>query len=814
MAKLIRSLSYNKLKQKIIHLLGNLNISTRLNLGFGVLVGLTLLVIIISFMAGQTATENINRVGDLHVPASLESAKAQTSLLKTMTDVRGYLVLDEPQYIESYNKNRAAFEANLAKLEQLSSTWTNPDNIQRLDQLQTTFSEWVVLPDQLFTLHDNPRESQPTLRIARLEVQPLNDIIIDQTDKLIKIQEQQDISAENIGLLKDMVNFRASFKTMITGLRAYATTRDLASKFTYTANLAENEETWDNLLAKKSQLSNEQQILLDEIEQARQQLLLLPIQIFEIGEGERAHEDLYLFKTQVVPKAEEMLRLLDELATNQQNLLQTDLNKGRQGLTNTQWQTILGGMLALVLGLLMAILFRKSIANPIERLTDTAEQIAGGNLTARASVESGDEIGRLATTFNTMTNQLSQTIHDLEDAHNKLEQRVEARTQELSEANALLQEQIAERERAEEKLAQERNLLRTLIDNISAQIFIKDTKSRFIVANMATAQFMDTTPQELIGKTDFDYYPQDEAALYYTQEQTILESGYPIINKDEQRNSFSGDVIWTSTTKTPLKDSKSNNTGLIGIVQDITARKQSEQEREQLITELEAKNTELERFTYTVSHDLKSPLVTIRGFVGLLEQDIKTNSIDRIETDIHYIRDAAEKMKTLLDDLLELSRIGRLINPTEKVSLAKLAHEAVNMVAGQIKARQVHVDISPDLPYVIGDPPRLLEVFQNLIDNAVKFMGDQPNPQIVVGIRQTPINAVYYVQDNGIGIASRYHEKIFNLFDRLNQDIEGTGIGLALVKRIIEVHGGKIWVESKGEGYGSRFCFTIPTKPE
>lgn len=245
---------------------------------------------------------------------------------------------------------------------------------------------------------------------------------------------------------------------------------------------------------------------------------------------------------------------------------------------------------------------------------------------------------------------------------------------------------------------------------------------------------------------------------------------------------------------------------------EIAERQRVEAEREQLITELEARNAEMARFTYTASHDLKSPLITIQGFLGLLEKDVLAGNIERMRTDITYIRAAATTMQRLLNELLELSRIGRVVNPLTEVALSDLAQEAATLVSGQITARGVQVHIAPDLPVVMGDRPRLLEVLQNLLDNAVKFMGAQPQPCVTFGVRQDAEATVCYVSDNGIGIAPRYHEKIFGLFERLDVSSDGTGIGLALVKRVIEVHGGRIWVESAGEGHGSTFCFTLPSQ--
>ena len=254
---------------------------------------------------------------------------------------------------------------------------------------------------------------------------------------------------------------------------------------------------------------------------------------------------------------------------------------------------------------------------------------------------------------------------------------------------------------------------------------------------------------------------------------------------------------------------------LLTVAHDITERQRIEAERETFVRELEAKNADLERFTYTVSHDLKSPLVTIRGFLGLLEQDAERGDKERMRKDFDRIKTATDTMRQLLDELLQLSRVGHMVNPAEEIAVSELAHQAMAQVAGQIADRGVRVEIEPDMPKVIGDRTRLLEVLQNLIDNAIKFMGDQSEPQIDVGTRHEGEVLVFFVRDNGIGIEARYQTKVFGLFERLDQTIDGTGVGLALVKRIVEIHNGCVWVESAGEGRGSTFCFTLPTpEPE
>ncbi len=243
---------------------------------------------------------------------------------------------------------------------------------------------------------------------------------------------------------------------------------------------------------------------------------------------------------------------------------------------------------------------------------------------------------------------------------------------------------------------------------------------------------------------------------------------------------------------------------------ELQERTRAEEIREKLIGELEHKNAELERFTYTVSHDLRSPLVTIKGFVGMLDKDLQDHRPDRVQSDLHRIAGAADKMDALLSDLLELSRIGRIVNPPEEVDTVKLIQDALDSVNAQLRAKNVTVNILPGLPKLHGDRIRLREVFENLIGNAAKYMGDQTDPLIEIGFREQEDEKVYYVRDNGMGIDPQYHTRIFNLFEKLNPAIEGTGVGLAIVKRIIEVHGGRVWAESDGLGKGSTFSFTIP----
>jgi PAS domain S-box-containing protein len=241
---------------------------------------------------------------------------------------------------------------------------------------------------------------------------------------------------------------------------------------------------------------------------------------------------------------------------------------------------------------------------------------------------------------------------------------------------------------------------------------------------------------------------------------------------------------------------------VLASIVDITWRRHVE-------AELQARSAEMERFTYTVSHDLKSPLITIKSYVAMIGQNLAAGKSDLARPDLERVSKAADKMHRLLDELLRLSRAGHSKSTLQEVNFAELANEALELVAGRINERNIRVEMASRFPDVIVDRSRLIEVLQNLIDNAAKFTVDCADPLIQIGAHITEGETRFFVKDNGRGIDPKYHHRIFGLFDKLDAKSEGSGAGLAIVKKIIEVHGGRIWVESTGKGDGSIFWFTL-----
>ncbi|HEV2693902.1 MAG TPA: PAS domain S-box protein [Verrucomicrobiae bacterium] len=362
---------------------------------------------------------------------------------------------------------------------------------------------------------------------------------------------------------------------------------------------------------------------------------------------------------------------------------------------------------------------------------------------------------------------------------------------------------ITARKQAEAAQREAEELYRTLVNTSPDGIAVMDMEGRIRFASPKDLEMFGLPDMDAkLGRHTLEFVAEGERERVT---QTLLQSFMGNIERNQRFMMLraDGSQFMAEVNGTLLRDGLGVARGLMIITRDVTERQRQEDE-------LKSKNEELERFTYTVSHDLKSPLITIKGFAGALLADAKVGRTDRLADDLKRVVVAADKMGQLLNGLLELSRVGRIVNRPVRVSLTKLADDVVELLSGSIKQRGAQVTVQRDLPVVSGDPQRLQQVLQNLIENALKFGHDTRPPVIEVGAKTQAGQMLLFVRDEGRGIEPRFRETIFGLFNKLDARSDGTGIGLALVRRIVEFHGGRIWVESGENDQGTVFYFTLP----
>ncbi|TWT32716.1 PAS domain S-box protein [Blastopirellula retiformator] len=366
---------------------------------------------------------------------------------------------------------------------------------------------------------------------------------------------------------------------------------------------------------------------------------------------------------------------------------------------------------------------------------------------------------------------------------------------------------ITARKQAEQFVRENEARYRAIFEAAVNGFFLYSLEGELVDVNPAACRIHGYTREEMLAMDPREFIHPDSHLTFEEFLKTVaagkrFEAPAIGIRKD-------GGVFYADVIGVPYE--ADGRRLALGTVLDVTESRMAAKERETLIGNLEAKNTELERFTYTVSHDLKSPLITIKGFLGALSQDIDRGDMPAVQEDMQIISDAAEKMADLLDDLLELSRIGRVCNPNGFVEGQKLVDAVLTFLAGRIAEKQVNVAVSCDDRQFYVDRVRLQEVLQNLVENAVKY-SDPADPRVTIQLSSDKTHTTCWVRDNGPGIPESFREKIFGLFEKLDPHSDGTGIGLAIAKRIIEFHQGEIWVEPNPVK-GACFCFRIPRDP-
>src|SRR5215213_5479076 len=381
---------------------------------------------------------------------------------------------------------------------------------------------------------------------------------------------------------------------------------------------------------------------------------------------------------------------------------------------------------------------------------------------------------------------------------------------------------FTERQAAQEALKRESTLLHALMDNIPDAIYFKDTESRFTRVNRHAPYRGGNAPEEVVGKTDFDFFVDSHARAAYEDEQRIMRTGVPLVDKEECETYTDGSQTWLSTTKVPVFDEEGRVTGLVGISRDITERKRAEEARLELAreqaarAEAEAANRLKDEFLATLSHELRTPLTAILGWAKLLADGQVSGG--RAADAFAAIYRNARSQAQLIDDLLDVSRVitGKLRIEVVPVNLAAVVEAAASVVRPAAAAKGVALGVRLDGDDLTagGDPARLQQVVWNLLSNAVKFTPAGGRVEARVGRACSQMEVA--VSDTGQGIAPEFLPHVFERFRQADMGTTrrhgGLGLGLAIVRHLVGLHGGTVQAESKGEGRGSTFTVRLPVR--
>jgi len=432
------------------------------------------------------------------------------------------------------------------------------------------------------------------------------------------------------------------------------------------------------------------------------------------------------------------------------------------------------------------------ITTPLFQLTQASEAMAGGEYSRRVTVSRRDELGRLAVAFNAMSERV-------EHAYGELEERVRQRTAGLEETGALLAQRV-------EELNDSREELNQFFFLTPDMLCIAGVDGRFKRVNAAWHDALGWTLDDLTSVPYEDFIHPDDLAQT-SAERVKLAAGEPVLTFENRYRCKDGSYRWLSWRAAPAA-----SRGLIyAAARDVTEQKRTAHELEQHAAELAAVNQELEAFSYSVSHDLRAPLRHIGGFATLLAESASASLNAEGHRLLKTIVGAATQMGRLIDDLLAFSRVGRTQLDRSEVSLGDLVRDVQREIMIGINGQAIVWRLN-DLPAVDGDRSLLRIVFVNLLSNAVKYSSTRAPAEVEIGtVPGGAAETVVFVRDNGVGFDRQYAHKLFGVFQRLHtsEEFEGTGIGLANVRRIVHRHGGRVWAESE-LGRGAAFYVALP----
>ncbi len=368
---------------------------------------------------------------------------------------------------------------------------------------------------------------------------------------------------------------------------------------------------------------------------------------------------------------------------------------------------------------------------------------------------------------------------------------------------------ITERKQAEMALRENELLLRNAFEHTAVGIAYSAPEGVLLRVNQRFCEIVGYPESELLGLNFDEIQARLGVAANSLETGQLLAGEIQDYRVEKRLVRNDGELIWVDSIVSLVREPCGSPKHLITVIEDITRRKTAEEHASELMKALRYSNEELQRFAYVASHDLQEPLRMIASFTQLLARRYQGQLDSQADDYIRFIIDGARRMQRLIEDLLTYSRIETRAKEFERVDCRVVLEEALFRLQASIDENQAQVT-SEGLPSLLGDDGQLVQLFQNLISNAIKFHGTAV-PQVHISARRGDEAWVFAVRDNGIGIEPKFFSRLFVVFQRLHTQDEypGNGIGLAIAKRIVERHGGQIWIES-ALGQGSTFFFSLP----
>jgi signal transduction histidine kinase/CHASE3 domain sensor protein len=795
-----------------------LRIGIKLALAFGVLVILVFVMVGLAYNSSSQAISSNNLTKDERAPALLAASAAQVDLLRLQSSIRAYLIFGD-------EASRAEFDDAQNKLnEAFVELETTLDSPELLEELQSDFDEVLNVAGTMFTLRKNPMQNEPAQRILAQDAAYSYASILESIAEIVSIQKDRSATSQHAEQLVLMTDFQRTFALMNSSLRRYVETGDSVHKFDYEAFQAENEAAWNKLVAERDFLEREQRNELDNIIRRQQILAPLPQEMFDVIEGDRTRVDLYLFQTEFLPLINDMQQELDTVVANQTQLLEEQLATSSQTLGSTQTQILIGGAIALLLGVGLAVAFQRSMALPIRHLTETAVQVRDGDLSVQAPVETNDEIGTLARVFNSMTRQLRELIESLED-------RVQDRTQRL-ETVATMGEQLNSILSLDELLQELVNQTQEKFEYYQVQVYL--VSDGFLI--LTSASGAANTEKMIIEGHQIPINAESSLAAKAARSANIVwvedvhddadwlanpllpdtasEMAVPIILDDH----VVGILDVQSDDIASFDDADANlfrflaNQAAVAInnaklFSAINAARQDAETASQFKTQ----------FLSNMSHELRTPLNAIINMTGFVADgvmgEVNEDQVDALNKTV----DSGQHLLSLINDVLDLTKIeaGMMNIIFEDVDLEAVLNSVMSSGKGLVKNKPI--DLISDfpaegLPHLLGDKRRIRQILLNILSNSVKYTIEG---EIIVSARVKENNVHISIQDTGIGIADHDYPRVFETFTQASNSLDNvvsTGLGLPITKQLVELHGGEIWFESE-VGSGSIFHVLLPVSP-